>query len=85
MDKRLSQSRTGVRNMVRAGVPESVAMKISGHKTKAVFERYNITSERDIDEAARRVESYIAELSKRQVKLAPTVTQEPRGSERLIQ
>jgi integrase len=56
--------RTGVRNLVRAGVPDSVAMAISGHKTRAVFERYNVTSERDLDDAARKLERYMDELSK---------------------
>lgn len=55
--------RTAVRNMIRAGIDTPVAKKISGHRTDAVFHRYNITSDEDIREALQKNEAYVSALS----------------------
>ncbi len=52
--------RSGVRQLIRSGVDEHTAMKISGHKTRSIFARYDIVSLDDLKAATKKMDAHLA-------------------------
>jgi integrase len=59
--------RTAARNMIRAGVPQSVARRLTGHRTDSMFERYAITDETQKRDALANTAEYLAKQQERKV------------------
>ena len=55
--------RTAARNLIRANVPERVAMLLTGHKSRAIFDRYNIIHEQELLDAGDQLVAYLAQLA----------------------
>jgi integrase len=63
--------RSCARNVVRSGTPERIAMTITGHATRSMFDRHNISSDADLEAAMERVSDYVNQRSVDKPKIVP--------------
>ena len=69
--------RTAARNLIRASAPDRVAMLLTGHKSRAIFDRYNIINEQELLEAGDQLVAYLEQHAQAQ---APRGRAHPTGA-----
>jgi integrase len=69
--------RSAARNAVRSGAPEQVVMTLGGWRTRSVFARYNVTSERDLADARTRISAYVTDRAAETPTVTPLHPEEP--------
>ena len=70
--------RSGIRNLIRAGVSQQVAMAWSGHLSASVFARYDITSKDDLHDAAQKLQEYMESQNPTPKKKVQAITDKKR-------
>jgi hypothetical protein len=63
--------RSATRNLVRSGASQNVAMGVTGHLTPSMLQRYNITSDEDLEDAMIRVSAYVTKRMAETPKIVP--------------
>ena len=81
--------RTAARNLIRANVPERVAMLLTGHKSRAIFDRYNIIHEQELLDAGDQLVAYLSQQApqapaRRRPHTANSAAQRPASPLRLV-